>query len=137
MSAERAGMVSVLVVDDDDQIRQVVKDVLDIDGEYEVATASDGDAGIVAIDEFSPEIVLLDMLMVPSDGFTVLRHLQEHRRGRRPGRVIAMSGMNDKSTVDRIMSLGADAVLPKPFTLDELICACRQARQDLDADGRS
>lgn len=131
MDLRQSGILSVLVVDDDFQLRQVIKDGLDIDGEYTVTMAADGDAGIRAIEQSPPDIVLLDMLMAPSSGFSVLQHLQETDHERRPGRLIAMSGATDDDMVATIMALGADAVLSKPFTLGELRRTCEQARSEL------
>lgn len=131
MDLRQSGILSVLVVDDDFQLRQVIKDGLDIDGEYTVTMAADGDAGIRAMEQSPPDIVLLDMLMAPSSGFSVLQHLQETDHERRPGRLIAMSGATDDETVATIMALGADAVLSKPFTLGELRRTCEQARSEL------
>lgn len=128
MEPRQVGLVSVLVVDDDDQLRQVVKDGLDIGGEYIVVTAEDGAAGIRAIERSVPDIILLDMFMVPSSGFSVLQHLQNADLEHRPRRVIAMSGVSDGETVARILALGADAVLSKPFTLGELRQTCKQAQ---------
>ena len=131
MELRQSGILSVLVVDDDFQLRQVIKDGLDIDGEYTVTMAADGDAGIRAMEQSPPDIVLLDMLMAPSSGFSVLQHLQETDHERRPGRLIAMSGATDDEMVATIMALGADAVLSKPFTLGELRRTCEQARSEL------
>ena len=131
MDLRQSGILSVLVVDDDFQLRQVIKDGLDIDGEYTVTMAADGDAGIRAMEQSPPDIVLLDMLMAPSSGFSVLQHLQETDHERRPGRLIAMSGATDDEMVATIMALGADAVLSKPFTLGELRRTCEQARSEL------
>ncbi len=135
MEPKQPGLVSVLVVDDDYELCQVVKDGLDIEGVYIVATADDGAAGIRAIEQSPPDIVLLDMLMAPSSGFSVLQHLQEAGHERRPKRVIAMSGVSDDETVATIMALGADAVLSKPFTLGELRRTCEQARLALARTG--
>lgn len=128
METQQSSLVSVLVVDDDYDLCQVVKDGLDIDGKYVVTTAGDGSEGIRAMDQSVPDIVLLDMLMTPSSGFSVLAHLQSTGRERRPRRVIAMSGATDDETVATIMALGADSVLPKPFTLNELRRTCDRAR---------
>lgn len=131
MEPQQPSLVSVLVVDDDYDLCQVVKDGLDIDGKYVVTTACDGVEGIQAIERSVPDIVLLDMLMSPSSGFSVLAHLQAADRKRRPGQVIAMSGVTDDESIATIMSLGADSVLPKPFTLIELRQKCNQARMSL------
>ena len=137
MEPQQPGLMSVLVVDDDDQLRQVVKDGLDLEGEYIVATAEDGTAGIRAIEQSPPDIMLLDMLMAPESGFSVLRHLQKADHERRPRRVIAMSGATDAETVATIMSPGADAGLSKPFTLSELRQTCEFARHALVSTGLS
>ncbi len=135
MEPKQPGQVSVLVVDDDYELCQVVKDGLAFQGDYIVATADDGAAGIRAIEQSPPDIVLLDMLMAPSSGFSVLQHLQETDHERRPKRVIAMSGVSDDETVATIMALGADAVLSKPFTLGELRGMCERARLALTSTG--
>ncbi len=131
MELHQPSLVSVLVVDDDYDLCQVVKDGLDIDGQYVVTTACDGTEGIQAIEKSVPDIVLLDMLMSPSNGFSVLEHLQTTDQKHRPGQVIAMSGVTDDESIATMMSLGADSVLPKPFTLVELRQTCERARNSL------
>ncbi|MCH7907319.1 MAG: histidine kinase, partial [Chloroflexi bacterium] len=54
------------------------------------------------------------------DGFAVLRQLREHGASARPVRVILVSGMSDPALQGNVRELGGDAILGKPFRLDDL-----------------
>jgi len=66
---------------------------------------------------------LLDLFMPESDGFHVLKQLNDMPRSKRPEKVVVISGANDPSVSRGLMELGADEVLPKPFRLDDLLKA--------------
>lgn len=106
---------SVLIVDDDFQIRDMLRDYLSEHG-YEVRAAGDGASARALLAEQVPHVVLLDVGLPGEDGLSLARHLREnYDLG-----IIMVSGAGD--TVDRIIGLevGADDYLAKPFDLREL-----------------
>ncbi len=107
----------VLVVDDEDNLRSMLVAALKYEG-YDVAEASDGNGALGLVRTFSPNIVVLDVMMPGIDGFAVVKRLRD-RGDRTP--VIFLTARD--ATADRIagLNLGADDYLPKPFSLDELV----------------
>ena len=121
--------MKVLVVDDELQMRVVVEECLTITTDCEVVSAASGDDGLRLNDSERPDVMLLDMLMPGRNGFSVLEEVKDHQAHHRPQKIVAMSGITDSETVKEIIRLGADYVLPKPFTLKELRAACGASAQ--------
>jgi two-component system OmpR family response regulator len=115
MSAPR-----VLVVDDEPSITDFVALGLRHEG-FEVRTAPDGRAALRVVDDFKPQIVVLDLMMPRMDGWELCRALAGDRnRG-----LIILSARDE--TTDRIqgLELGADDYLVKPFEFGELLARVR------------
>jgi two-component system chemotaxis response regulator CheY len=104
----------VLVVDDDDAIREFVRDALEFDG-YSVVTAPDGAAALAVLERMEPDLVLLDMRMPVLDGWEFSR-LYRAGGGRAP--VVVMTAAENAEGWRA--EVGGEACLPKPFMLDEL-----------------
>ncbi|HEX3146809.1 MAG TPA: response regulator [Gemmataceae bacterium] len=108
---------TVLVIDDDPDIRELLQDVLRDRG-FHVDCAPDGDAGVAKAIHAPPDLVICDMMMPRASGFTVLERLkQQHRL---PVPIIMLTG-ND-SDHQRLYAefLGVDAYLNKPVLPHEL-----------------
>jgi two-component system KDP operon response regulator KdpE len=103
----------VLVVDGDSRILSFIRPSLRLAG-YRVITTTSGDEALKLIDAEKPDVILLDILMSPMDGFEVLKRLRTFSQ--LP--VIAVS--DHTSVVEKALSLGADDFLGKPFRPDEL-----------------
>lgn len=110
-----AETATVLVVDDDAQICDMLRDYLDEHG-YKVLIAGDGASARGLLAEQIPHVALLDVGLPGEDGLSLARHLRENY----DIGIIMVSGAGD--TVDRIIGLevGADDYLAKPFDLREL-----------------
>ena len=104
---------SVLVIDDDEDLGQVIEEVLAAEG-YEVRRATSMRDGLLAVDEREPRLVLLDWCLPDGDLEDLARLL--HDRG---VPVVLTSG--DDRAIERGQRIGAVAVLGKPFDLDELL----------------
>lgn len=89
-------------------------------GGFEVDTASDGEIGLEMIARDRYDAVLVDLIMPVIDGFEVLRQLREFGAADRPERVVLVSGMVDPALQGNVRELGGDAILGKPFRLDDL-----------------
>ncbi|MGP8161812.1 MAG: response regulator transcription factor [Candidatus Dormibacteria bacterium] len=110
----------ILVVDDEPSITDFIQLGLSHEG-YEVATAADGRQGLRAVDDFKPDLVILDVMMPRLDGFELCQAIAgEPRRG-----IIILSARDE--TTDRIhgLELGADDYLVKPFEFAELLARVR------------
>ena len=114
----------MLVVDDDEQLREFIRVNLEMDG-YVVREAGSAAEGLAALEEQAPALVLLDVMMPQVDGFEMLRRMQEqHGLGSVP--VIMFSGKVDEETAGRAAREGAQAFVGKPFDPQALIESTKQ-----------
>ena len=102
---------SVLVIDDDQIIRDVIVEYLGQIG-FSTLEAVDGDSGIKLFDEHSPDVVLLDIQMPGTDGFEVLKAIR-FRTDETP--VIIISGVGTQKDTTKALRLGAWDYITKPF----------------------
>jgi two-component system, chemotaxis family, chemotaxis protein CheY len=116
-------MPSVLVIDDEDQVRQLIRETLELAG-YEVEDARDGKEGLERYRAKSVDLVIMDILMPDQDGLESILAL---RREFPASRVIAMTGGSDMIGVlnflDVAKMLGARRTLQKPFDMKTLLHA--------------
>ena len=112
---------TVLVAEDDKQIRAALERILKFEG-YRPISVADGAAALEALVEHQPDLVILDVMMPFVDGMSVARRIRE-RGDRRP--ILMLTARTDVS--DRVAGLdaGADDYLPKPFEMDELLARVR------------
>ena len=98
----------VLLVDDDQRVRELVRINLEFEG-YSVREAADANEGLAAIDEAKPDLVLLDVMMPQVDGWEMLRRMQElYGVGAIP--VVMFSSQVDEQAEDQARSRGAQAL---------------------------
>jgi excisionase family DNA binding protein len=126
---ERSGPSSgdgptVLIVDDDPKLREYIRVNLEMEG-YSVREAGSADEGLSVLEESTPSLVLLDVMMPEVDGWEMLRRVQEqHGVGAIP--VIMFSGKVDERVADEAVSRGAQGFIGKPFNPQELIDQTKQ-----------
>ena len=113
------GHGSVLVVDDEPQVAWVLRFSLEHEG-YRTYTASNGIEALEELEKHHPAVVVLDLMMPEMDGWAVLKEFQKLPIDERPRVVIvsALTGPEDKA---KATELGADAFVPKPFDVEQLI----------------
>jgi len=119
-------VANILVIDDEEGVRQVVAKVLEREG-HKVTEASDGKVALSLMRDAHPDLVVCDLFMPEMDGVEVLRKL---RRDHPHLSVVAISGGGYQGQVqllDVAKKLGAVAVLKKPFELSELVGAVNRA----------
>ena len=108
----RKGSV-VLLVDDEDQLRRVMRDLLERQG-YTIVEARDGAEALAEIDRAAPDLVILDLNLPGVDGYTVLSQVRS-REATRNLPVIVLTAKGDEDNEVRVLELGADDFLTKPF----------------------
>jgi two-component system, OmpR family, response regulator MtrA len=111
-------MARILVVDDDPAIRQLLTDVLEMEG-YEVSLAADGLAAVRAVTACSPDFVVLDVMMPGLDGFEVLSTIRA--QAGEPVPVLMLTAGAEPDSDARAWSRGVDYYLAKPFTPDAVL----------------
>src|SRR5207253_7787212 len=113
----------VLLVDDDDRVRELVRVNLEFEG-YTIREAASAEEGMAAIEEAKPDLILLDVMMPHVDGWEMLRRVQErHGAGSIP--VIMFSGKADAAAADA-EARGAQGFIGKPFDPQQLIDSTKQ-----------
>jgi excisionase family DNA binding protein len=114
----------VLLVDDDDRVRELVRVNLEFEG-YTVREAASADEGLAAIEDAKPNLVLLDVMMPQVDGWEMLRRIQErHGAGAIP--VVMFSGKLEGDAEAEAAQRGAQGFIGKPFDLQQLIDQTKQ-----------
>jgi CheY-like chemotaxis protein len=103
----------VLLVDDEDSLRRVMKDLLEREG-YAVSEARDGVQALDQVDRVGPDIIVLDLNLPGLDGYGVLSHLRS-RPATSTIPVIVLTAKGDEDNEVRVFELGADDFLMKPF----------------------
>jgi len=108
----------ILLVDDDQEILESMKAVLESRG-YQVLVARDGNQGLVMAESEEPDLVVLDMMMPKRSGFLVLEKLRRSRPD--PMRVIMITANEGSRHKAYAEMLGVDDYIRKPFAMDRLL----------------
>ena len=101
----------ILLVDDEDRIREIVRGYLESEG-FEVSEARDGEAALDAARDWHPDLVVLDVMMPGTDGIEVLRKL----RATSELPVILLTARSEEVDTLLGLSMGADDYVTKPFS---------------------
>jgi len=116
-------MATILVIDDEDSIRHLLKDVLE-KAQYQVIEARDGQEGLHAYQKNRVDLVIMDILMPGTDGLEATLQLT---REYVDAKVIAMTGaQGDRNFLDVAKLFGARRVFEKPFDLTKLVNAVKE-----------
>ena len=117
---EHSSMARIVVIDDQEPIRRIVRRALEQEG-HEVLEASDGEAGLKLLDTHAADAVISDIFMPGMDGIQTLRQI---RKQFPRVKVIVISGGDSSGVLDLRRDaelLGAVRSLPKPFTTHEIV----------------
>jgi CheY-like chemotaxis protein len=106
----------VLVVDDELEVRQVLREFLSSRG-YDVTTASGGAEAVAIVGTIKPDLILLDVAMPDMDGVETLKRIVAIEPALA---VIMVTANSDIGTTSKLLALGAVDYVPKPFDLDYL-----------------
>jgi signal transduction histidine kinase/CheY-like chemotaxis protein len=108
----------ILIVDDDAYVREVLQELLSCEG-YELAHACNGEEALARAKEFSPDLILLDVMLPGMDGLEVCRRLRSNPvHSEVP--VLMITALDDRNSRLRAIETGADDLISKPFDDTEL-----------------
>ena len=110
-------MASIVVIDDDDDMRDTMADLLSLEG-HEVRTARNGVEGLQALDDRIPQLVLTDLEMPVLDGRSMVYRMFVENLGRENVPIIVASGAPNLGEIAK--ALGTPYYLPKPFAFETL-----------------
>jgi two-component system response regulator RpaA len=114
------GKTRVLVVDDDPAIVEMLVELLERDGRFEVQTAATGfDAGLKTR-EFRPDVIVLDYMLPDINGNAVCRSIRSDE-SLRDVKIIIVSGVVNPADVDKLREDGADDFIQKPFIIEHVV----------------
>ena len=105
----------ILVADDEEMIRELIRVTLSADERFEVATAGDGVSAVRLVQEWVPDLVLLDVRMPGMTGVEVCQWVRDHELAVQP-RIIMLSAMTQTADIDAGLGAGADDYFTKPFS---------------------
>jgi DNA-binding NtrC family response regulator len=117
-------MASILIVDDEVGIRELLTEILEDEG-HDITEASGAIEARLAMQQEQPDVVLLDIWMPDTDGLTLLREWSADGRPSVP--IIMMSGHATLDTAIQARRMGAIDVLEKPASIQKVLNAVRQA----------
>jgi DNA-binding response OmpR family regulator len=118
--ALESGKRKVLIVDDDLELVELISDVLERDGRFEVRSVNNGfDAGMM-VKEYHPDLIVLDVMLPDINGKEVCQRVRsDHAMD--DVRIICISGMVDEDKVVELRAAGANDFLQKPFEVEKLV----------------
>jgi two-component system, chemotaxis family, chemotaxis protein CheY len=111
-------MARIMIVDDSDSIRMVLKDILEIGKHELVAEASNGEDAIKEFIEKKPDLMLLDMAMPKKDGLSALKEIISVRPD---AKIIMITASDNLHTMKECISAGALAYILKPFNFQDVL----------------
>jgi putative two-component system response regulator len=110
----------ILVADDEESIRDLIKEYLEDKG-FKIITAVNGTEAVALEEKLRPDLVLLDVVMPDMDGFEACKIIRERRSGIHYVPILFLSGVLTEGTVITGLQAGGDDYIRKPFELPELL----------------
>lgn len=121
-------MATILIIEDNDVIRENTAELLEIEG-YKVITAIDGKDGFDRIVDCSPDLIVCDILMPEMDGFELMGKLGKHPDLKKIP-LIVFSSKSEKSDIKRGLDLGANDYIVKPSDLEDLLLSIKRSLEN-------
>ncbi len=119
-----AAQPRILIADDDPQGMELLEAYLS--GAYELATAADGDQALRKVQEFNPDLILLDVMMPKMSGFEVCKRVRSDPKTRHIA-VIMVTALDQPSDWERALEAGTEEFLTKPINKAELLLRIQAA----------
>ena len=107
----------ILIVDDSPVARAIVKKCLPKDRDFELTEANNGQEAVQKFKEVRPDLTFLDLTMPVMDGFDALKAIKEEDN---LAVVMVLSSDIQKKTMEKVVTLGADMVIPKPPSAESI-----------------
>lgn len=115
----KASMPPILVVDDNHDNAEIIRQYLEIRG-YPITVAHSGEEALALFETVRPSVVLLDVMMPGRDGWDVCRVMKQHATLGRSVRVIMVTALDEWQDKRQALQIGADDYVEKPFDLPTL-----------------
>jgi excisionase family DNA binding protein len=118
--ALESGKRKGLIVDDDEELVELIRDVLESDGRFEVRVANNGfDAGMM-VKEYHPDVIVLDVMLPDINGKEVCQRVRSDS-ALDDVKIICISGMVETDKIAELRQAGANDFLQKPFEVEKLV----------------
>lgn len=117
--------IPVLYVDDDADIREIAEMALSLDPDLEVRTSASGSDALALVEQWKPQLILLDFMMPDLDGPATLRLLRQNSSLDEVP-VVFITARTSSRDVESLLASGAAGVLAKPFDVLTLAAQCRE-----------
>jgi len=118
--ALESGKRKALIVDDDRELTELMRDVLENDGRFEVRTVNNGfDAGMM-VKEYRPDVIVLDVMLPDINGKEVCQRVRSDST-LDGTKIICISGMVEADRIEDLKAAGANEFLQKPFEVETLL----------------
>jgi len=131
--ALESGKRKALIVDDDRDLVELMRDSLEADGRFEVRSANNGfDAGMM-VKEYHPDVIILDVMLPDINGKEVCQRVRSDST-LDDVKIVCISGMVEQDRIQELRDAGANDFVQKPFDVETLIARiCRQLEMDVPA----
>ncbi len=111
-------MAKILVADDSDAIRLVLKDILSIGDHDVIAEGTDGVEAVDLYRQHNPQILLLDLAMPQKDGLTVVKEVMAYDP---KAKIILITASDDQKIIQQCLDYGASSYISKPFDFKSVL----------------
>ena len=115
----------IMIVDDQEMHTRLLRTILQMSGFRNVTTCNDPREAVATFDRVRPDIVLLDLMMFPIDGFTVMRQIQDRVGADDEIPIVFLTADVNPEHRHRALEQGAKDFLSKPFDHDEVVLRIR------------
>lgn len=121
-------MKKILVVEDENFIRENLIELLEIEG-FEAVGAQNGKIGVEMAQEYKPDLILCDVMMPDLDGYAVLSALREDA-GTAKIPFMFLTASADRNNIQKIKAMGMDDYILKPFHVDKFLAAIAERMEN-------
>jgi len=121
-----SSQITAIIIDDDKGITTVFKEYLQIYGITTIGIGHDGKSVVELYQKTKPDIVFLDVIMQDYDGFYGLEKIKQFDPN---ARIIMVTADLTQETHDRLVSLGANMIIHKPFEIEEILTMINRITQ--------
>lgn len=111
-------MAKIMIADDSNAIRLVLKDILEIGRHSVVAEASNGEEAVDLYFKNSPDLLLLDLAMPKKDGLTVLKEILNKDS---EAKIVLITASDDQKIINQCLQIGASSCISKPFDFKTIL----------------